>query len=97
MRGFQPVRHERELRSILNAIERLPADAELDGSALDPILRKYPRDGKGFFSRSELIAGLRHLSRRRGWDDEAEQVERLRKRRVRTSSGVAPVTVLRAI
>ncbi|MCZ6781995.1 MAG: tRNA uridine(34) 5-carboxymethylaminomethyl modification radical SAM/GNAT enzyme Elp3 [Proteobacteria bacterium] len=95
MRGFQPVRHERELRSILNAIERLPADAELDGSALDPILRKYPRDGKGFFSRSELIAGFEHLREREGLGHDAEALaRRLRLRPVRTRSGVTPLTVL---
>ena len=59
------------------------------------MIRKYPRDGKALFSRSQIIAGYRAFSRECGWRmDEAAFLQRLRKRPVRTLSGVAPVTVL---
>ena len=89
--GFDPVHHERELAAIISEVRSLPAFSQRD---LERILRKYPRDGKGFFSRSELISGFRHLATERGWEDEASFLEKLRKRRVRTLSGVAPVSVL---
>jgi elongator complex protein 3 len=89
--SFDPERYERELLDIISEVRPLPAVSQRD---LQRILRKHPRDGKGFFSRSELIAGFRHLAARRGWDDETKFVEKLRLRRVRTLSGVAPVTVL---
>ena len=89
--SFDPERHERELVAIISELRSLPTLTQRD---LERILRKHPRDGKGFFSRSELIAGFRHLAAGRGWENEASFVEKLRKRRVRTLSGVAPVTVL---
>ena len=89
--SFDPQRYERDLLCILSEVRPLPAVSQRD---LRRILRKYPRDGKGFFSRSELIAGFRHLAREQGWDDEASFVRKLRKRRIRTLSGVTPVAVL---
>ncbi len=89
--SFDPERYERELLEIISQVRLLPAVSERD---LQRILRKYPRDGKGFFSRSELISGFRHLASKNGWDDETSFLEKVRRRRVRTLSGVAPVTVL---
>jgi elongator complex protein 3 len=92
---FDPRRHEADLLAILRQVA---AEAELDDRRLDRILRRHPKDGRGFFSKSELLRGLRHLSLRLpahelGFD-EAALAERLRKKPVRTLSGVAPVTVL---
>ena len=50
---FDPQRYERDLLCILSEVRPLPAVSQRD---LQRVLRKYPRDGKGFFSRSELIA-----------------------------------------
>jgi elongator complex protein 3 len=69
--------------------------APLPRPALDAILRRYPRGGRGFFSRSQLIAGYRALADEEHFAiDEASFVARLRLRPVRTQSGVTPVTVL---
>jgi len=89
---FDPAPHRRELVAIIDAIA---AESDPDPRAIDQILKKYPRGGTGFFSRSEIIAGFRSfgLTRRRDLDEEAF-VERLRLRPVRTLSGVTPVTVL---
>ncbi|MGB5392539.1 MAG: tRNA uridine(34) 5-carboxymethylaminomethyl modification radical SAM/GNAT enzyme Elp3, partial [Thermoanaerobaculia bacterium] len=57
--------------------------------------RRYPKDGSGFFSKSEIIQGFRYLSRKLDWArDEVAFLEKLRMKPVRTLSGVAPVTVL---
>ena len=63
--------------------------------ALRRILRVHPRDGRGFYSRAELIAGFRALRARGGTAlSERAFVARLRMRPVRTQSGVTPLTVL---
>jgi elongator complex protein 3 len=89
---FDPLPHERELVSIIDAIARTP---DLDSRGLDQILKRYPRGGTGLFSRSEIIAGYRCFGADRlGELDETEFIERLRLRPIRTLSGVTPVTVL---
>jgi elongator complex protein 3 len=90
---FHPERYERDLSAI--AAECAAADP-LDDAALHSILRRHPKDGRGFFKRAELVEGLRFLATRGApaADDGAELLRRLRMKPVRTASGVAPVTVL---
>jgi len=88
---FDPRAHERELRGLIAAIQ---AEPDLDARGLDRLLRAYPREGRGFFSKSEIIAGYRAFARPGAALDEARFLERLRLRPVRTLSGVTPVTVL---
>lgn len=97
---FDPRPHRRELLAILGELQALIGDVTDDDTralstrALHAILRKHPRDGRGFFSRSELIAGLRAFGADAGLTlDEEALVQRLRMRPVRTQSGVTPVTV----
>ena len=87
--SFDPEEHAVDLEAIIGAIERAPRFAERD---LEALLRRHPKNGRGFFSRSELIRGYRAL--RPGSAAEQAFVERLRMKPVRTRSGVAPVTVL---
>ena len=86
---FEPEEHAAELEAIIGAIERAPRFGERD---LEDLLRRHPKDGRGFFSKSELIRGYRAL--RPGSAAEHAFVERVRMKPVRTRSGVAPVTVL---
>ena len=88
---FEPWQHEAELVAIVDAIRE---EDELDPPALDRLLRRHPRGGRGVFSKNQLIRGFRALAPTYGWDDEAQFVERVRMKPVRTRSGVAPVTVL---
>ena len=86
---FDPARYAPELGRILRDLAALPS---LDARRVDAVLRRTPKDGRGFFSRSELIAGLRHYGP--GWGLDTERlVEGLRRKPVRTASGVTPVTV----
>ncbi|MFV1978826.1 MAG: elongator complex protein 3, partial [Myxococcota bacterium] len=89
---FDPTPHRRELVAIIDEIVTEP---DLDSRAIDQILKKYPRDGTGLFSRSEIIAGFRRFGSTHPCDlNEESFVERLRLRPIRTLSGVTPVTVL---
>lgn len=95
--AFDPARHRPALTAIFEEIVReTSAGRALTESRLDGILRRHPKDGRGFFSRSDLVRGLRHLSRHRpDLVPEPESLRAvLRKKPVRSLSGVAVVTVL---
>ena len=89
---FDPEPHRRELVAIVRAVE---AQGAVDRAALDAILRLHPRDGRGFFSRAELIAGYRRFAVEEGfgWGEELFAA-RVQRRPVRSQSGVTPITVL---
>ncbi len=90
--SFEPQRYARELTAVIAELRGLE---RFDERALNRILRRYPKDGSGLFSKSEIVRGFRHLKRARGWtEDEERFLERIRMKPVRTASGVAPVTVL---
>jgi elongator complex protein 3 len=98
---FDPTPYREVLCAVIREIEAAAADVHghdqdnLPRPVLDRILRRYPRDGRGFFSRSELIAGYRAFAGSEGFAlDEASFVARVQMRPVRTQSGVTPVTVL---
>ena len=87
--SFEPEEHAAELDAIIGAIESASRFGERD---LEELLRRHPKNGRGFFSKSELIRGYRAL--RPGAAGEQAFVDRVRMKPVRTRSGVAPVTVL---
>ena len=90
--AFAPERYAEQLAALIGEIDEL---AELEGEGYRRALRRHPKDGSGFFSKSEIIRGFRYLNEALGWDrDENEFVARLRMKPVRTASGVAPVTLL---
>ena len=90
--AFSPARYEHQLSAI---IDELLALETVDGTELQRVLRRHPKDGQGLFAKSEIIRGFRWLSDR-GRVDVAEEtfLERVRMKPIRTASGVAPVTVL---
>lgn len=85
-------RYREPLTEILTAVA---AEPNLTRARLARILKRHPKDGRGLFSKDELIAAYRALAGTGGIPpyDEAV-VERLRMKPVRTLSGVTPVTVL---
>jgi elongator complex protein 3 len=89
---FDPTPHERELTALIDALVALP---ELDARGIDRVVKRHPREGRGFFSKSQIIKGFRHLGGEARWGlAEPAFLARLRMRPVRTLSGVTPVTVL---
>ncbi len=80
---------ERDLTCIVDAIHR---EASLDERALNRILRRFPKDGRGFFTKREILRAYRSQPERPV--PEAVFAERLRTCPTRTLSGITPVTVL---
>jgi len=94
--AFDPESHRANLLAIVHEIEAVPDDGGVIApEIMEAILRRHPRDGRGFYSRAQLIAGARFL-REQGLValDEERFVSRIRMRPVRTQSGVTPMTVL---
>lgn len=87
------VTHYRDaLLGILRAVVETP---NLDAQKLRSLMSQYPKDGKGFFGRDELIHAYHVLSEQGDLPPfDAEVVARLRRKPIRSASGVTPVTVL---
>ena len=90
--SFRPEDYVQELSAIVAACSQTDS---FDDAVFQGILRRYPKDGRGFFSKSEILRGYRFLRNLEGpVADEQRLFERLRMKPIRTRSGVAPVTVL---
>jgi elongator complex protein 3 len=91
---YEPVdvaRHRKELIAIIEAVRAAPS---FDAKVLRHILRRHPRDGSGFFSKGQLLAGYRALVEAGELDFDRETFSRLQMKPVRTQSGIAAVAVL---
>ncbi len=98
---FDALRHQESLMAIFDDVRRAE---RWDSDALQRILARHPRDGKasggtdisetGYFSKIELIKGYQQLTALGALPFERAVGRRLQMKPIRTSSGVAPVTVL---
>lgn len=84
-------RHGDALLAIVQAVAAAPT---FDERTLRQILRRYPRDGVGFFNKAELVAGYEALVAAGKVSADRRTLRRLQMKPVRTQSGVAPVAVL---
>jgi elongator complex protein 3 len=100
---FDPAPHREPLVGIVRAVAQRIAAGDLDADTFDRILRRHPHAGRGFFSRSEIIAGYRAFftgEMKGGIAGETLGVSEdaflasVQRRPVRTQSGVTPLTVL---
>ncbi len=95
-RSFDPARHRTAMSAIFREVLAVQ-EAEWDANrTLRSILARYPKDGKGFYAKSDLVAGFRLLIDEGEIEPNPVLLDRIRMKPVRTSSGVAPVTVLTA-
>ncbi|MGD8860220.1 MAG: tRNA uridine(34) 5-carboxymethylaminomethyl modification radical SAM/GNAT enzyme Elp3 [Myxococcales bacterium] len=95
---FDPEPHRESLLPILRELGELAAQAPdsrpFSQQQMHRVLRRHPRGGRGFHSRSELIAACRAFAGELGSGAQVDAlVARLQLRPVRTQSGVTPVTV----
>ncbi len=93
---FDPAQHSAAIYAICQEILQTPEDAWLGQESLRPILTRFPKEGKGLYSKANLIAGYRHLVAEGDMEPEPIIMRRIRMKPMRTQSGVAPVTVLTA-
>ena len=93
---FDPPRHAASLLAIFQDIAQISAGEWNPERSLRSILACYPKEGKGFFSKANLVAGYRYLVEEGDLDADPVVMERIRMKPMRTASGVAPVTVLTA-
>ncbi|MEM9293653.1 MAG: tRNA uridine(34) 5-carboxymethylaminomethyl modification radical SAM/GNAT enzyme Elp3 [Acidobacteriota bacterium] len=97
-RHFDPSQHEGPLRAVVAELmkmelEDLPAPEH--ARALDRLVRRNPREDGLVLSKSELIQGCRWLAElSENGVDATPLIPRLRKKPMRSLSGVATVTVL---
>ena len=95
-RSFDPADHRANLSVIFTEILAV-REPEWDAKrTLRSILSRYPKDGKGFYAKSDLVAGFRYLIEEGELEPASLLLDRIRMKPVRTASGVAPVTVLTA-
>jgi elongator complex protein 3 len=83
--------HRQALTAILQAVAAAPS---FDERVLRRILRRHPRNGAGFFSKSQLVDAYRQLCATGDLAFEPKTLNRLQMKPIRTQSGVAPVAVL---
>jgi len=89
---YDPRPHSHELTALITAFLQAPPT---DDKAWRALLRRHPRPGGGFFSKTQIIAGYRHLAEGTQWAvTDAQFLDLLKMKPTRTQSGVAPVTVL---
>lgn len=94
--GYDPAQHSAQVYAIFQQILRVP-EAEWDQrKSLTPILSRFPKDGKGLYSKANLVAGYRHLVAEGDIEPDPLLEKRIIMKPMRTQSGVAPVTVLTA-
>jgi len=80
--------------ALIEVIERLRAAPELTPDTYLKVMRAHARETGRFFTKSELVDGYRQLVAAGKLPYDRETMRRLQRKPVRTSSGVAPVTVL---
>jgi elongator complex protein 3 len=93
---FDPSRHAVDLHQIFREVAHAPAEGWDPHRSLRSIVARYPKEGKGFFSKADLVAGYRHLVEEGDLEPDPVIMDRIRMKPMRTASGVAPVTVLTA-
>jgi elongator complex protein 3 len=90
-RDFDVQAHRATLLAIFEAARSSPT---WDQDEIMRILAQHPRDSKGYFSKIELVIGYQQLTAAGDLPFERQVLRRLQMKPIRTSSGVAPVTVL---
>jgi len=94
--GYDPAAHSAILNAIFKEIGQVDEQEWDMRTSLKRILSRFPKDGKGFYSKADLIAGYRHLVAEGDLEADPLLMRRIRMKPMRTQSGVAPVTVLTA-
>lgn len=88
---FDVKKYKNDIKTILTEVE---SRDEFSKKILRQILQKTPKDGRGLFSKDQLVRGYEYLVKV-GEIEKSESIEsRIKMKPTRTISGVVPVTVL---
>lgn len=93
---FDPASHASTFLALFRAVMEVSEADWNDPHSLQNILFRFPRNGKGLYSKANLVAGYRHLVAEGDMEPDPLLEKRIRMKPMRTQSGVAPVTVLTA-
>jgi elongator complex protein 3 len=94
--GFDPAEHSAVIYAIFQEILKV-SDEDWDlYRSLQPILTRFPKDGKGLYPKADLVSAYRHMVDEGDIEPDPMIMRRIRMKPMRTQSGVAPVTVLTA-
>jgi len=97
LRGrFEPAAHAVALQAIFAAVAAVPESAWKGDATLMRIVSRFPSPGKGTLSKANLVAGYHYLVAEGDLEADPLLLRRIRKKPMRTQSGVAPVTVFTA-
>ncbi len=81
------------VHAVIDELLRVPGTGPLAPRELDAILRRHPKEGRGFYSKREILRAFRQAPAHWGVP-EPLFAERLRTCPTRSRSGILPVTVL---
>jgi elongator complex protein 3 len=95
-KDYDPAEHSAVLMTVFRIIQQMPEAEWHDRHSLQQLLTRFPKDGRGYYSKANLIAGYRHLLAEGDLEADPLLEKRIRMKPMRTQSGVAPVTVLTA-
>jgi elongator complex protein 3 len=97
---FDPAEHAERLLALFAAIAAVPEDSWKGEPTLFRIVSRFAVPGKGMgsgpYSKARLVAGYHYLVAEGDLEADPLLLRRIRKKPMRTQSGVAPVTVLTA-
>ena len=85
--NFNPLKYQNQLSKL---IIDLKASKDFSQKTYHQLIKKYPKSKSGSFSKSEIIAGIRHFSTK----DQDLLIKKIVLKPIRTLSGVVPVTLL---
>lgn len=89
---FDPNEYKSQLSGILLQIDSADTLSEQEYSQ---IVKQFPKDDQGLFAKSEIISAYKHFgSELKLKTNQNEFLKKLKKKPIRTMSGVTPVTVL---
>jgi elongator complex protein 3 len=93
MYKFNPENYTKELLGIYHSLTKIE---DLDDEKFEKVLRKFPRDGVGVFSKDNVVRGFEYLilNDEINKEEAAEIIHLIRMKPTRTISGVTTVTVL---
>lgn len=89
---FDYTLHIEQLVPLLQKLENI---VHFSPKVISKVTKKYPRTGGGTFSKTQILAGYRGLAGTHGLKPfDKNFVKKIQMKPMRTSSGVAPITVL---